>query len=281
MPPNPRRRPLRVTAGPSQPRVPAESRSNASAVAVERAVDVLFLLADHGESSVTELARAIGSSGSAVHRILVALRRKGLVEQRPDTERYALSWSVLGLARALTERTNLRAVSVPLMTQLRDATGETVSLNVRVGFERMPIDQVESTREVRWVAKVGALSPLYAGATGKVFLAHMSPSELSRYLAKVRRTKLTPHTITERDELVGELEKVRREGVAVSREDRILGLAGISAPIFDRSGAVIAALTIGGRSDGLEPATFARWAEPLRQAAATISELLGHHSTRA
>jgi IclR family transcriptional regulator, KDG regulon repressor len=250
-------------------------RTNASAVAVERAVDVLFLLAERGESTVTDLARTIGSSASAVHRILVALRRKGLVEQRSDTEGYFLSWSVLALGRSLNARTNLRTVAIPFMTELRDLTGETVSLNVRIGHERMCVDQVESTHEVRWVAPIGVPSPLYAGATGWVLLAHSGARELESYLAGVERAPLTPYTVVDPDTLRRALDTVRANGYAVSSQDRIAGLAGISAPIFDSTGAAVAAVTVGGRADRLKPQTVTRWAPALKDAAARVTEMIG------
>jgi DNA-binding IclR family transcriptional regulator len=250
-------------------------RANASAVAVERAADVLFLLAEHGESSVTDLARSIGSSPSAVHRILVALKRKGLVEQRANTEGYALSWSVLALGRALNEQSGLRTVALPFMTQLRDWTGETVSLNVRTGFERLCVDQVESRHEVRWVARVGVPSPLYAGATGWALLAHMSEPELRAYLSKVKLSPLTPHTVVDHKALRRELLNVRANGYAISREDRILGLAGISAPIFDRTGSAYATITVGGRADRLDSNAFKSWAASMKEAARKITEQSG------
>jgi DNA-binding IclR family transcriptional regulator len=252
-------------------------RANASAVAVERAADVLFLLAEHGESSVTDLARSIGSSPSAVHRILVALKRKGLVEQRANTEGYALSWSVLALGRGLNEQSGLRTVALPFMTQLRDSTGETVSLNVRTGFERICVDQVESRHEVRWVARVGVPSPLYAGATGWALLGHMSEHELKVYLSKVKLSPLTPHTVVDHKALRHELMTVRANGYAISMEDRIIGLAGISAPIFDRTGSAYAAITVGGRADRLDANTFKSWAPSMKEAARKITEQSGGH----
>lgn len=252
--------------------------STASAVAVERAADVLFLLAEYGESSVTDLSRAIGSSASAIHRILVALKRKGLVEQRLNTEGYALSWSVLALGRSLNERADLRTFALPFMTQLRDLMGESVSLNVRVGFERICVEQVESLNEVRWVARIGVPYPLYAGATGRLFLGYMSDQELTDYLGTVTLQPLTSHTVVTPDQVRTELSRIRAVGYAISLQDRIPGLAGVSAPIFDRSGSVIAALTIGGRADRLTGNTLKKWAPSLIQAALKITELSGGRS---
>jgi DNA-binding IclR family transcriptional regulator len=254
------------------------ARRNASAIAVERAGDILFLMAENGESSIADLARAIGSSGSVIHRILIALTRKGLVEQRADTERYMLSWAVLRLSNALVGRSSLLTAALPFMIELRDLTGETVCLGMRLGFDRIAIEQVEGKHELRWVANIGARLPLYAGATGKVLLAFMSDPDLENYLSKIRLTKLAPRTITDRASLKREIDKIRSDGYATSSDDRVDGLGGISAPILDRWGNAVACLTIAGRSDRMSPALLQQWAGPVTAAATKVSGLIGSRS---
>jgi DNA-binding IclR family transcriptional regulator len=246
-----------------------------SAVAVERAADLLVLIAERGEASVTDLAREIGSSGSAVHRILTALKNKGFVEQRLENGPYSLSWSVLALTRRLATGAELRTLSLPLMHELRDLTGETTTLSVRAGFDRVCIDQVESTHEVRWRHEIGRVSPLYAGATGKAVLAHLDSAELTRYFRAVKLERLTPYTTTDQAALRSELDRVRAQGYAIDRNDRIIGAGGIAAPIFGPEGFSGAVLTIAGPA---ERCTFERlqsWIEPLSSAAHRIGVLLG------
>jgi DNA-binding IclR family transcriptional regulator len=248
-------------------------------VAVERAVDLLFLIAEQGEAALTDLARAIGSSGSAVHRILTALKRKGLIQQPQENGPYSLSWSILALTQRLTSEADVRSLSVPFMTELRDLTGETVTINVRSGYHRVCIDQVEGPHEVRWRQDVGKVSPLYAGATGKVILAYLPPEELKDYLRTVRFEQLTPYTTVDRREIQREVEQVRKQGYALRTQDRILGVAGISAPIFDPHGAVAGALTIAGPSERCTDEQLERWVVPLTQATREISELLRLHTS--
>src|SRR5439155_11828542 len=83
-------------------------RPNASALAVQRAAEIMFLLAEWGDGSVSELSETTGSTGSAVHRILTALKRKDLVAQDDDSQRYSLAWSVLSLSRSLSARADVR-----------------------------------------------------------------------------------------------------------------------------------------------------------------------------
>jgi DNA-binding IclR family transcriptional regulator len=249
-------------------------RSYPSAVAVERAADLLELLAQRTSASVMELAEASDLSGSAVHRILTALTRKGLIEQDPASERYTLSWGVLKLARALVNRDQLRTVALPHMTRLRDLTGETVTLYVRSGSERICLEQVEGTHEIRYRAEIGRSLPLYAGASGLALLAQLSPDELANYVRATKLSRLTPDTITARAELERTLADIRRRGYANASNDRLSGLAGLSAPVFDGAGRATAVLTIAGPANRLAGPDASSWATALLEAADEVSRVL-------
>jgi DNA-binding IclR family transcriptional regulator len=207
-----------------------------SAISVERATQTLVLLAEAGEATVTDLARDIGASASAVHRILTALRRQGFVDQDPVSERYRLSWMILKLARGLIARSDVREMALPHIRALSDKTGETATLSVRVGFERVLIEQVVPDREVNWRAPIGSVSPLYAGATGKVLLAHMPENDRARFFAEVERRALTSLTAVDQAALELDIARVHRDGYSIGDRDRVAEAAGVSAPIFDADG---------------------------------------------
>src|SRR5215472_7972636 len=253
-----------------------KAKSYPSAVAVERAVELLYLLGERGDASLPVLARDIGSSRSAVRRILTALRRKGLVDLDPVTDRYSLSWLVLSLARSRQDRVGLREVALAPMAELRDLTKETVTLNVRSGFQRVCIEQLEGPHEIRWQGEIGRIDILYAGAGGKALLAYFPEDELERYLSQVNRRPLTRNTTVDQAALEGELAEIRRRGYATGRQDRVLGVAGVSAPIFNDAGEAIASITIAAPAARGTPEQLEAWAPAVLQAASRISDLLGH-----
>jgi IclR family transcriptional regulator, acetate operon repressor len=244
-----------------------------SAVAVERAADLLFLIAERGDASLTDLARAIGSSGSAVHRILTALKNKGLIQQTSENGPYSISWSIFVLTQRLSAQADLRKISRPYLVSLRDRTEETVTLSVRTGFERICIDQVEGLHEVRWHQQIGQISPLYTGATGKALLAFLEPDERAEFFRTVKLQKVTPYTIIKRKDLVAELETIAAQGYATGTQDRVIGVSAMSAPIFDQAGRAAAALTIAGPLARCSPKSMTSWAGPLTEAARAISHL--------
>jgi DNA-binding IclR family transcriptional regulator len=250
-------------------------RPNASALAVERAAEILFLLAEWGDGSVTELAQTTGSTGSAVHRILTALKRKDVVLQDEASQRYSLSWSVLSLARSLSARADIRTLAHPKMLRLRELSTETITLNVRSGLNRVCIEQVEGVHEVRWVAEIGRVVPLHSGVTGKVLLAYATPKEIEPYLRSLDALRKEDSSVPEREPLEGELEEIRQRGYAIAVKDRIRGISAVSAPIREPGGMVSAALTMAGPSERCTLDKMKTWVPHLSKAVQEISDLLG------
>jgi DNA-binding IclR family transcriptional regulator len=250
-------------------------RPNASALAVERAAEIMYLLAEWGDGSVSELAEATGSTGSAVHRILTALKRKDLVHQELDSQRYSLSWAVLSLARSLSARADVRTLAYPHMLKLRDVSDETITLNVRSGLERVCIEQVESRHEVRWVAEIGRILPLHSGVTGRVLLAYATPKEISAYLRSLDSGHRSAPDAPDAATLASELEQIRQKGYALALRDRVRGISAISAPIREPGGMVAAALTMAGPGERCTQDKLKGWVPHLAKATQEISELLG------
>ncbi len=254
-------------------------RSNASALAVERAAEILLLLAGKydGTLSVSELARETKASGSAVHRILTALRRKQLVDQDPETQRYALSWRMLVLSRQLSSRADLRNLTYPYMVRLRDLTTETVTLNVRSGSERVCIEQAEGTHEIRWVGQIGQLAPLHSGVTGEMLLACAPASEREAYLRSLNRLRRTSPGVPERADLEARVARVMEKGYALAQSSFVYGIDAVSAPIMGAENRVAAALTIAGPAERCSLERLESWVPDLTAATREISELLVRH----
>lgn len=248
-------------------------RPNSSAVAVERAVQVLDALGDRGEATLTELSRELGHGKTAVLRILNALVRQGLVQQDRGSGAYSLSWRVLVLARQLANKAQLRSLALPHMIALRDISSETVTLNGRIGHQRVCVEKVEGTHELRWHTEIGSVAPLYAGSTGQMFFATLDPADQDAYFAEVALERLTPETITDPAALRAQLDRIRKQGYCYDHDSRVSGVAGLSAPILDDSGTAVAVLTIGGPTERFERADLDRWRERLLAATSELTLL--------
>lgn len=73
--------------------------------------------------------------------------------------------------------------------------------------------------------------------------------------------------------------ELRINGYALSLEETDIGAAGVSVPIRDHSGRVIAGLTIAGPTARLRPETIDGYIEMAGAAARQIGAQLGHHDT--
>jgi IclR family transcriptional regulator, acetate operon repressor len=244
----------------------------------DRAVAILdAFTADRPELGVSEIARLTGLSRSTVHRLLVTLRRHELVQQLPGSTAYALGPHLLRLAQAAYSHVNLQKAARAVMSQLRDECDETVGLHGRLGpTTRTVLDQVESSQPLRRTyIEIGMPIPIYQGAPGKVLLA-FSSKELQEEILSGELVPATPRTITDPDKLRAELMRTRRNGFALSLEERVEGISTLAVPIANHTGMVIAALSITGPSSRLTRRRLLELVEPAARAAHTISVNLGY-----
>ncbi len=92
--------------------------------------------------------------------------------------------------------------------------------------------------------QVGEAFPIHCSASGKVVLAWMDPGERRSVLGGGPLPALTDHSITDAARLEAELRRVRRLGYAVNREEHVLGLSAVAAPILGRTGRVEAMIDL-------------------------------------
>lgn len=145
--------------------------------AVERALDILLCFAgSDAELGLSDISKRLGLHKSTVHRLLASLESKGFIRRHSSADKYRLGWSVLELVSNVYQSDALSSIVLPEMTRLRDQIGETISLYVRSGTERIRIQAVESNQPVRRVANIGMRLPLHVGASGKVLLAFSKES---------------------------------------------------------------------------------------------------------
>jgi IclR family KDG regulon transcriptional repressor len=245
--------------------------------ALNRAVRILECFSqDRPELGVREVARKIELSTSATGRLMLAMKELGILSQNPSTRIYALGPRVLTWAGAYLSTSDIRNLAYPYLQELHHKTQETISLYILDGNERVCIERLESTQNIRFVApRVGKHLPLHAGSAGKVMLAYLPEDRRREILSMPLLEKLTEKTICDPELLEKELQKIRRQGYAVSNGEWILDASGIAAPIFDRNTEIIAALTISGPTQRFSDEAVAGYAETLSMIALEISRGLG------
>ena len=175
----------------------------------------------------TEIGQALGISAGTAFRGLDALERAGYLARFQASPKFVLGKSVAALRQSLLARFPIRDVTAPYLRQLAFASGETVSLTVRLGWYGLRIATAAGTNEVTSAPPLGAVRPLAEGFAGRAILAHV------------------PADAPDAQGLARALAEVRTRGFATEETAFARGRAAIAFPLR-RDGQAIAAIAIEG-----------------------------------
>ncbi|MFC7456475.1 IclR family transcriptional regulator [Brachybacterium sp. GCM10030267] len=242
---------------------------------VERAAQVLEILARDGQSGVGQIARELDVHVSTASRLLGALENHDLVERSEAGSVVQLGVGVLRLAASTRSGLDLTDQAGPVCDALAEELGETVNLAVYRSGSAVNLYQAEGTRTVALHNWVGGRTVLHATSSGKMLLAHL-PRDESEPLIAADLERFTERTITAPDLLRRELRIIRERGWAQAVEEFEDGLNAVAAPIYGPEGTVIAALSAAGPTYRLAPDELPAAAETLLGGAREISRRLGH-----
>lgn len=207
---------------------------------IERGIDVLMALVQ-GPRTLTEITRLTGLSKGTAFRMLASLGYENVVVKAEDNT-YMLGPGCLRLLDGVMHGVGaIIGAGRIALNGLREATGETVAIHVRVGTDRICIEELPSTQAIRYSSTVGSSAPLHVGSAGRVLLAYTDSEKLERMLDTLQATDPRLDVAT----LAKELEVIRSRGYDLSEGERVHGAAAISAPILGRQGFVAALSVLG------------------------------------
>lgn len=251
-------------------------KGTGSVRSVERAADILSCLGI-GEKTLTEISNETGLSKATVHRILGALLKKDFVARDEETGKYFMHWGLVGLLTdSLSREQQLVQCVYPFMKKLWRFTGETVTLYVRKGYNRVCVAEIVSQHPLKYSVGVGTVVPLnsHTGSPGKLLMAYMTDEEVADVLTQCEQAGLNIKP-TDRTLLFQELQQIHKHGWANSFGERIHGGASLSVPVWDRHGKVVASLNILGPCARLSEEVLMGFLDILKQCAETASIRLG------
>ncbi|MEH6942252.1 IclR family transcriptional regulator [Bacillus sp. JJ722] len=244
---------------------------------VSRALDIITILSlKKGGLGVTEIASQIDINKSSVYRILSTLVQYGYVEQDPDTGRYKLGYKFLEISSKLLESIDLRTEAQPFLKELENETNEVIHLVVYDQGEVVYIEKLEGNELLRMHSRVGKRAPMHCTSVGKAILAHLPTNVVSTILHQKGMPVHTDRTITDKEEFMKELVKVKENGCAYDLEENEYGITCIAAPIFDHLGKVIAAVSISGTTIRMTDQRLEQLQKRMIQVGKQISIRLGY-----
>jgi DNA-binding IclR family transcriptional regulator len=241
---------------------------------VDRAVAILRALASGPRRlGVSEIADRLALARPTVHGLLQTLQANGFVEQDRESGKYQLGPGLLRLGHSYLDLNELRARSVVHAEHLARHARAAVRVGVLHGPDVVIVHHVFRPDTAFGVLEVGAHLPAHASALGKAMLA-FSPRRLEDLTAEPL-PRLTRRTL-DADALRAELARVREEGIAVERDEAVLGESSVAAPIFDHAGRPAGAIAVVGDTAALAPRAARRaGASAVAEAARGISRELG------
>lgn len=243
---------------------------------VDRALDIVKLISSYKSMGVTEIAREIGINKSAVHRILSTLVKHGFIEKDTNTNHYKLGYTFLEIGSQLLESIDLRSEAQPFLKELEALTNEVIHLVVYDQGEVVYIEKLEGNETLRMHSQVGRRAPMHCSGVGKAILAYLPRQMISDILDEKGMPAHTSETITDKDAMFAELEKVKQQGYSLDLEENENGITCIAAPIFNHKKEIAAALSISGPTMRMTEGRLDDLKEKITEASRKISARLGH-----
>jgi DNA-binding IclR family transcriptional regulator len=225
--------------------------------------------------SLTAIADRAGLPLSTTHRMVAEwVSWGGLARQ--DDGRYSLGMRLWEVGVQTPTARNLRTIALPYLEDLYESSREHVHLAVLDGRDALYLEKLSGHHAVRVISRVGGRLPLHSTGVGLVLLAYAPNDLIDAYLSDAL-DKYLPGTMTAPEELRRRLAGIRAQGVAVMSEEMTAGSSSLAAPIRDRTGRVVAAVSIVTRTNPAAP----RKPDPtheqaVRAAAHGISRALGY-----
>jgi DNA-binding IclR family transcriptional regulator len=226
-----------MISGPRPPRSGSQS--------LERGLDILEMIeAESGDIGVRELARRLGLSPTIVQRLVSSLAVRGYIEKNIETSRYRLGHRSMILGASGERGVDYAATARRELDRLAHEHHLNGFVAVLRGGRAIYLLAVQAESPVAIRVSLGSEMPLHSTAAGKVLLASLDPGEARKLVGRAKLAAITPHTITDPAALIASLAKVRRQGYATVVEENIPGVLSVGAPITDRGGNVVAALSV-------------------------------------
>jgi DNA-binding IclR family transcriptional regulator len=240
-----------------------------------RVLDVLELLAAEPQGlTLSEISERLGIAHSSAHALLHTLLVRGYLTQRNAGRRtFHLGVRLIQLGLNVSDRLELRSTARPVLERLVSTTHDTALLVVPDRGDLLYVDKVVSdAREVRTDPRTSLRRPLHCSSLGKALLAALDDQSVMVVADRLGLPAATDRSITDPAALREDLGATRRRGYAVDRQEAVVGVCCVGAPIRDHAGRPVASVSLSTIGAFFEP----EWTGPLvTEAAVEISRAMG------
>ena len=204
-----------------------------------------YMAANHLPMRLKDIAENLTISQPTVVRYLRTMCDQGYAYHDSHTGCYAMTWKICRLGSSLESNLVLRSMAGSLLSSFANEHDIGILLAVEHDGSLMYLDLVGAPHgSVDTMLRIGKDAPMHSTGSGKILLSAMTPSRLNQLLERSGQVRLTPKTITTREALLEELNRVREQGYALDNEECELGHRCVSVPLYDYTGTVAAAISV-------------------------------------
>lgn len=194
----------------------------------------------------TQINNELGLPKQTVHRLCKTLVAEGYLAKAPNDKRLRPTRRLRGLASGILFSSRTYISRHQVLMDVASRVNETVNFVVPEEEGMIYQDRVETDWPFRIQLPIGTHVPFHCTASGKTFLASLSPTARRSFVRSLSMKKFTPNTFDDPGALLDELKKISKDGYAVDNEEFVEGMVAIAVPIVDSNGRYCAALAFHG-----------------------------------
>jgi DNA-binding IclR family transcriptional regulator len=248
--------------------------------AVDRALDILIYLYNEGtEKGISDISKDLGMYKSTIHRSIVTLENKGFVYQNHENGKYWLGMKLFAIGKSVEDKFSFSKAAKPYTEALQKEFNETVNVSIldtssSDNLRTIIVHKEDNAKQVLTVVPaLGSSCECHCSSVGKCLLAFGKDIPYEKFTDKPL-THFTENTIKTWDDFFKCLEIVKKQGYAIEDGENEIGLTCIGAPIIDKNGVAIAAVSLSGPSHRMHEGDFEYKIMKVREAAKLISTRL-------
>ena len=237
-----------------------------------------FLAASRLPMRMAEIASALDMPQPTVLRYLRTLCGQGYVYHDEITGYYALTWKICRLSDSVKVNLALRSMASPFLSDLANKLEVGACLVTRHDYGTIYLDFVDNPVDamMHTMLRIGQNAPIHTTGSGKVLMSACTERQITEIIDKVGLAKLTKNTITDPEELMKELERVREQGYGIDDEECEEGHKCVSVPLYDYTGSVAAAVSVFDTAERLTGERIEQILPTLFETARKISFRMGY-----
>lgn len=211
---------------------------------VEKSFEIVEALQNLQPAGVSAVAADVDVPVSTAYMHLNTLRQRGYVVKTADD--YRLSLRFLEHGGSVRQQLDYFSIVKDEVNQLKYITGEIAGFAVEQRGKRVVLYRSEGSSAVGDQIPIGEHTYLHWTSLGKAILANLPSERIDEIIDTHELPASTNHTITNKDELRGELERIRTVGYAVDDAERRRGIRGIAVPVVDANEDIIGSIGVAG-----------------------------------